>query len=179
MNKNIEKARSTNEKVNRCTWPVPCSRPAAARKSQRGPAPAYCEEADAPGQPIHNALNAYRMKIKPDLSDSDNGGEDRTPVATAARTAAMALDRAEQLVAALRETAEHVAESIHTAGDPDAAATQIAAAIADAEEERNQARTQAARDKAARLNAEARAEAAHKAAWAQTVIATGLYRSRF
>src|SRR2546421_2390423 len=103
-----------------CRWPVGCARAPAPRQAARGPAPIYGEQADGPGQPVHNALNAWRAKSTGGQPPTSTG-EDRAPVATAARTAGQALDRAEQLTAALRETAELVAEAIRTTGDPDAA----------------------------------------------------------
>src|SRR5512135_3462129 len=136
-----------------------CTRPPAARRGTRGPAPVYCEQADVPGQPVHNPLNAWRAKTRPgDVPQGeDSQASVRTPVAEAVRTAGSALDRAEQLAAALRETAEQLAEAVATAGDPDAAAAQISAQVADAGELAGEARAAAAREKAARLAAERRA----------------------
>ena len=57
------------------------------------------------------------------------------PVATAIKTASGTLDRAGQLAAALRETSEHLAGALATAGNPGAVAAQIGAQLADAREE--------------------------------------------
>ena len=134
-----------------------CARPPAPRRGTRGPAPVYCEQADEPGQPVHNPLNAWRAKTRPAGWRPDEDPQaGRAPVAEAIRTASGTLDRAEQLAAALRETAEHLAESLATAADPDAAAAQISAQIADADDARQAAESLAAREKAARIAAEAR-----------------------
>ena len=117
----------------------------------------YCEQADDPGQPVHNPLNAWRAKTRPaGMAAGEDPQAGRAPVAEAIRTASGTLDRAEQLAAALRETAEHLAESLATAADPDAAAAQISAQIADADDARQAAESLAAREKAARIAAEAR-----------------------
>src|SRR6266704_4075761 len=142
-----------------CRWePEPgrrCPRPPAPRRGSRGPAPVYCEQAGGPGQPGDSPLNAWRAKTRPaGAAEGEDPGAGRAPVAEAARTAGSALDRAEQLAAALAETAEQLAEAIRTAGDPDAAAAQISAQVADAEEAAGQARAAAARETAARLAAE-------------------------
>ena len=141
-----------------------CPRPPAPRRGTRGPAPVYCEQADEPGQPVHNPLNAWRAKTRTaDTADQDPQAG-RAPVAEAIRTASGTLDRAEQLAAALRETAEHLAEALATAADPDAAAAQISAQIADADDARQTAESAAAREKAARIAAEARADEARQMA---------------
>ena len=115
-----------------CRWEYEdgqrCARPPAPRRGTRGPAPVYCEQADEPGQPVHNPLNAWRAKTRPaGVADDEDPQAGRAPVAEAIRTAGSTLDRAEQLAAALRETAEHLAEALATAADPDAAAAQISA----------------------------------------------------
>src|SRR5215831_19462901 len=123
-----------------CRWPYadgrPCTRAPAARQGSRGPAPAYCGQADGPGQPVHTPLNAYRARARRAASPAgdDGAGDSGAPVTEAIGTAGGALDRAEQLHAALRETLELLAESLAAASDPDAAAAQIAAQVADAEE---------------------------------------------
>ena len=91
----------------------------AARTAARHPgqAPVYCEQADEPGQPVHNPLNAWRAKTRGTEADGADSPEERAPVATAIRTASGTLDRAEQLAAALRETTEHLAEALATAAD--------------------------------------------------------------
>src|SRR5215472_13912736 len=142
-----------------CRWePEPgrrCTRPPAPRRGSRGPAPVYCEQADGPGQPVHNPLNAWRAKTRPaGAAEGEDSGGGRAPVAEAARTAGSALDRAEQLAAALAETAEQLAEAIRTTGDPDAAAAQIQAQVQDADDARQAAESAAARERAARLAAE-------------------------
>ena len=97
-----------------CRWEYEpgrrCTRPPAARRGARGPAPLYCEQADGPGQPVHNPLNAWRAKARP-----GDTADESAPVTEAVRTAGSALDRAEQLAAALRETAEQLAEALATA----------------------------------------------------------------
>ena len=145
-----------------CQWPYEdqrqCTRSPAPRRGSRGPAPIYCGQADGPGQRVHSALNAHRAKTRPAASSQDgdlDGG--RAPVTEARATAASALDRAEQLHAALRETTEHLAEALADAGDPDAAAAQIAAQVADAGERAAVAQAAADRETAARLTAETRA----------------------
>ena len=149
-----------------CRWPGECSRPAAAKRGTRGPAPSYCEQAD-PGGPVHNALNAWRFLQRQGRSpDALEEEPDRAPVTTARVTATNALARGEQLHAALAETLEHFQESLRIAGDPDAAAAQVAAAIADAEEASAGARADAARASAARLVAESEAAEARAAATA-------------
>ncbi|MGH3288431.1 MAG: hypothetical protein ACRDPD_27745, partial [Streptosporangiaceae bacterium] len=148
-----------------CRWEYgqQCTRPPAPRRKPTGPAPVYCEQGDAPGQPVHNPLNAWRAKTRP-AGPTDDPQAERTPVATAIKTASGALDRAEQLAAALRETAEHLAEALATAGNPDAAAAQIDAQLADAREEAARQGAAADRETAARLTAEARAEEARQMA---------------
>src|SRR2546430_205240 len=91
-----------------CRWEYEsgqqCTRPPAPRRGARGPAPVYCEQADEPGQPVHNPLNAWRAKTRADAAGQDPDPQaERAPVATAIRTADGALDRAEQLAAALRD----------------------------------------------------------------------------
>src|SRR5438477_4485940 len=100
-----------------CRWEYEsgqqCTRPPAPRRGTRGPAPVYCEQADEPGQPVHNPLNAWRAKTRPTAEAAGDDHEaERAPVATAIKTAGSALDRAEQLAAALRETTEHLAEAL-------------------------------------------------------------------
>jgi chromosome segregation ATPase len=151
-----------------CGWPGACSRPAAAKRGTRGPAPMYCEEADKPGGTVHNALNAWRFlqrqgRSGPDVLDEES---DRAPVTTALVTADNALQRGKQLHAAWAETQEQFTEALRIAGDPDAAAAQVAAAIADAEESAAGARAGAARASAARLVAESEAAEARAAATA-------------
>src|ERR1035441_256355 len=90
--------------------------------------------ASGPGQPVHNPLNAWRAKTRPGEAPQEDSQAGRAPVAEAVKTAGSALNRAEQLAAALRETAEQLMEAVATAGDPDAAAAQISAQVADAEE---------------------------------------------
>src|ERR1700730_16325486 len=152
----------------RCRWEYEpgkrCTRPTAPRRGTRGPAPVYCEQADAPGQPVHNPLNAWRAKTRPTDSAGENPQAGRAPVAEAIRTAGNALDRAEQRAAALREPAEQLAEAMATAADPDAAAAQISAQVADAEEQAGEARAATARERAARLAAEADAKDARQRA---------------
>jgi len=65
----------------------------------------YCEQADGPGQPVHNPLNAWRAKTRPAGAEDADPQAGRAPVTEAVRTAGNTLDRAEQLAAALRETA--------------------------------------------------------------------------
>ncbi|MGO9788452.1 MAG: hypothetical protein ACLP8S_02680, partial [Solirubrobacteraceae bacterium] len=105
-----------------CRWSEDgrqCTRPPAARRGARGPAPVYCEQADGPGQPVHNPLNAWRAKTRPgDAPQGEDSQAGRAPVAEAVKTAGSALNRAEQLAAALRETAEQLSEAVATAGDP-------------------------------------------------------------
>src|SRR4249920_419295 len=147
-----------------CRWEYEdgrrCTRPAAPRRGTRGPAPVYCEQADGPGQPVHNPLNAWRAKTRPAGAEDTDPQAGRAPVTEAVRTAGNTLDRAEQLAAALRETAEHLAEALATAADPDAAEAQISARVVDAEEARQAAEALATREKATRLTAQARADAA-------------------
>src|ERR1035437_5654436 len=146
-----------------CRWEYEtgqCTRPPAPRRGTRGPAPVYCEQADGPGQPVHNPLNAWRTKTRPAGAEDAGPQAGRAPVTEAARTAGNALDRAEQLAAALRETAEHLAEALATATDPDAAEAQVSARVVDAEEARQAAEALATREKAARITAETRATAA-------------------
>ncbi|MGH3234242.1 MAG: hypothetical protein ACRDOH_13505, partial [Streptosporangiaceae bacterium] len=151
-----------------CRWEYEdgqqCTRPPAPRRGARGPAPVYCEQADGPGQPAHNPLNAWRAKTRPADADDDDTQAARTPVAEAIKTAGNTLDRAEQLAAALRETAEHLAEALATAGNPDAAAAQIDAQLADVREEAARQKAAADRETAARLTAEARAGEARQMA---------------
>ena len=147
-----------------CRWEYEsgqqCTRPPAPRRGTRGPAPVYCEQADGPGQPVHNPLNAWRAKTRPAGAEDADPQAGRAPVTEAVRTAGNTLDRAEQLAAALRETAEHLTEALATATDPDAAEAQISARVVDAEEARQAAEALATREKAARITAETRADAA-------------------
>src|ERR1700757_1626706 len=134
-----------------CRWEYDdghrCTRPPAPRRGTRGPAPVYCEQANEPGQPVHNPLNAWRAKTRPAAGAAGDDHEaERAPVATAIRTAGGALDRAEQLAAALRETTEHLAEALATAATPDAAAAQIQAQVQDADDARQAAESAAARE---------------------------------
>jgi colicin import membrane protein len=151
-----------------CRWEYEsgqqCTRSPAPRRGTRGPAPVYCEQADGPGQPVHNPLNAWRAKTRPAGAEDADPQAGRAPVTEAVRTAGNTLDRAEQLAAALRETAEHLAEALATATDPAAAEAQISARVVDAEEEADQARATATRETAARLAAETRAEEARQMA---------------
>ena len=141
-----------------CRWEYEsgqqCTRPPAPRRGTRGPAPVYCEQADGPGQPVHNPLNAWRAKTRPAGVEDADSQAGRAPVTEAVRTAGNTLDRAEQLAAALRETAEHLTEALATAADPDAAEAQISARVVDAEEARQAAEALATREKAARITAE-------------------------
>jgi len=102
-----------------CRWEYEdgnqCTRPPAPRRGTRGPAPVYCEQADSPGQAVHNPLNAWRAKTRGTEAEGIDFPEERAPVATAIKTAGSTLDRAEQLAAALRETTEHLAEALATA----------------------------------------------------------------
>ena len=147
-----------------CRWHG-CTRLAALRRGKTGPAPAYCEQADD-GGPEHNPLNAWRAKKR--ISDPQAG---RTPVAEAVATAGNALDRAEQLSAALRETAEHLAEALRDAADPVAIDAQIFTQVSDARAEAAQARADADRDRVARITAEATAREATQAAEAMAAQA--------
>src|SRR5438094_1602539 len=101
-----------------CRWEYEsgqqCTRPPAPRRGTRGPAPVYCEQADAPGQPVHNPLNAWRTKTRTGDTAHQDAQADRTPVATAIKTAGATLDRAEQLAAVLREATEALAEALAT-----------------------------------------------------------------
>src|SRR5207302_9802393 len=127
-----------------CRWEYEtgqqCTRPPAARRGARGPAPVYCEQADGPGQPVHNPLNAWRAKTRPAGAEDADPQAGRAPVTEAVRTAGNTLDRAEQLAAALRETAEHLAEALATATDPAAAEAQTSARVVGAAEGAEQAR---------------------------------------
>src|SRR6266550_3437128 len=152
-----------------CRWEYEsgqqCIRPPAPRRGTRGPAPVYCEQADEPGQPVHNPLNAWRAKTRADAAGQDPDPQaERAPVATAIRTADGALDRAEQLAAALRETTEHLTEALATAANPQAAAAQIQAQVQDADDARQAAESMATRERDARIKAEARAGEAGQAA---------------
>ena len=111
----------------------------------------YCEQADGPGQPVHNPLNAWRAKTRAGDTPGPDPQAERAPVAEAVRTAGNTLDRAEQLAAALRETAEHLAEALATAADPDAAEAQIQARSLTPREARQAAESLATREKAARI----------------------------
>src|ERR1019366_8082573 len=107
-----------------------CTRPPKPRQGERGPAPAYCWESDeGPGQPVHNPVNAHRARARQAASGEPEPS--RAPVSEARATAASSMDRCEQLGAALRETLELFEEALAAAGDPDAAAAQIAAQVAD------------------------------------------------
>ena len=147
-----------------CRWEYEderqCTRPPAPRRGTRGPAPVYCEQADGPGQPVHNPLNAWRAKTKAGDTPGQDPQAERAPVATAVKTAGSTLDRAEQLAAALRETTEHLAEALATAADPGAAAAQIQAQVQDADDARQAAESLATRERDARIRAEAQAGAA-------------------
>ena len=116
-----------------CRWEYDdgrrCTRPPAPRRGTRGPAPVYCEQADTPGQPEHNPLNAWRAKTRTGDPEDQASQADRTPVATAIKTAGSTLDRAEQLAAVLREAVEALAEALATAADPDEVVTQIQAQV--------------------------------------------------
>ena len=91
---------------------------------------------------MHNPLNAWRAKTRAAGAEDADPQAGRAPVAEAVKTAGNTLDRAEQLAAALRETAEHLAEALATAANPDATDAQIEAQVVDATEEADQAAEQ-------------------------------------
>ena len=121
-----------------CRWEYEdgrqCPRQPALRRGTRGPAPVYCEQADAPGQPVHNPLNAWRAKTRTGDTAHQDAQADRTPVATAIKTAGATLDRAEQLAAVLREATEALAEALATVADPNEVVAQIQAQVQDADD---------------------------------------------
>ena len=80
---------------------------AAGRARPRLRHDAGCEQA-GPGQPVHNPLNAWRAKTRPGEAPQEDSQAGRAPVAEAVKTAGSALNRAEQLAAALRETGEQL-----------------------------------------------------------------------
>src|SRR5690349_8033495 len=124
---------------NECQWEHwNCTRPreAKVRPDAPGPRPKFCGQADDPDASgpaglVHNASTQWREYERQRRGAAASvpaiEEEDPAPVRRATKTAGDALDRAEKLHAALRETAEQIAESIRVAGDPRAAEAQIAA----------------------------------------------------
>src|SRR6195256_4560762 len=70
-----------------CRWEYEsgpqCTRSPALRRGTRGPAPVYCEQADGPGQPVHNPLNAWRAKTRPAGAEDADPQAGRAPVTEA------------------------------------------------------------------------------------------------
>src|ERR1035441_5789854 len=70
-----------------CRWEYEtgqqCARTRAPRRGTRGPAPVYCEQADGPGQPVHNPLNAWRTKTRPAGAEDADPQAGRAPVTEA------------------------------------------------------------------------------------------------
>ena len=124
----------------------------------------YCEQADAPGQPAHNPLNAWRAKTRTGDAAHQDAQADRAPVATAIKTAGATLDRAEQLAAVLREATEALAEALATVADPDEVVKEIQAQVQDADDAKQAAESLAVRERNARLEAETRTREARQAA---------------
>lgn len=140
--------------VSRCQWPQGCVRAVKPTGAARGPQwTKYCQHAE-PGQPIHNGANAWALKRDSHTDRQPVPADDRRPVTTAVTTASSVIERVEVVTGSLRELVELLVEALRTASDPDAAAAQIEAAIADAQQETSQARAHAARETAARIHAE-------------------------
>lgn len=147
-----------------CQWPPGCVRAAKPTGAARGPQwTKYCQQGEH-GQPIHNAANAWALKRDTHTDRQDVPAQDRHPVTTAIKTASSVIERVEVVTGSLRELAELLAQALRTISDPDAAAAQIEAAIADAQQETSQARAHAARETTARLHAEHAREKALAAA---------------
>src|SRR5258708_26176860 len=95
-----------------CRWEYEsgqqCTRSPAPRRGTRGPAPVYCEQADGPGQPVHNPLNAWRAKTRPAGAEDADPQAARAPATQADRTARNPLDRAAQLAATPRPAAQRL-----------------------------------------------------------------------
>src|SRR6516164_10849853 len=102
-----------------CKWDLypdghRCPRPRAPRQGTRGPRLRdYCEQADAPGEPVHNPGNHWRALQKlPDAAQGDRASDAArsAPTMTTARLTGTELlqsagaytDRLEAIVAGLR-----------------------------------------------------------------------------
>ncbi len=138
-----------------CRWG--CGRPTPPRTGARGPIPGDCGLLDPEHGFVHNPQNWLRRKqgkLNPGQPAGPVDPDDARPVDKARRTAVDIQSRIEVAAASLAETVEHLQEALRTAGDPDAAAAQIAAAVADAEEKKAQAKAAYDREHAARIEAE-------------------------
>ncbi len=108
-----------------------CPRAQAPRRGERGPGRDYCEQADGPGEPVHNPANAWRARQR--LRDAaqarlaaDAGAGRSAPTMTKARltgtellqSAGVYADRLEAIAAGLRE-------ALAGATDPAAAEAEI------------------------------------------------------
>src|SRR5438105_1155397 len=99
-----------------CRWEYEdeqrCTRPPAPRRGTRGPAPVYCEQADEPGQPVHNPLNAWRAKTRTvDTADQDPQ-TGRAPVAEAIAARAELRDKIIEHEAARQAIRQEADEAI-------------------------------------------------------------------
>src|SRR5207248_1354078 len=145
-----------------CRWEYEngqrCTRPPAPRRGARGPAPVYCEQADSPGQPVHNPLNAWQAQAA--QADAEAARADAASARTELRDRIIEHDQARQAIRqeadqAIRQARAEAAEAIQRAeADADAAVRAAETRIAETEQ---QARELADR---ARADAEALVRAA-------------------
>src|SRR5262249_27460998 len=121
-----------------------------------GSLPGYCYEADAPGQPVHNPVNAYRERQRLAAKAAGRPVEDQDrPVSTARLRAGSIRDEALSALETGLERYTQVVEELRTLSDPEAAAVETAADLAEAEQHVAEARNQAAQAEAARAAAQA------------------------
>lgn len=109
----------------RCEFPG-CTRPSRSETGTGRP-PKYCEEADPAGGPVHNRLNAYRLRqARPravDVAEASPGTVRPVSIATMGLEQAIAgfLAGADALATQLTAVTTHV----RTASDLDAAVAEV------------------------------------------------------
>ena len=127
-----------------CKWDLypdghRCPRTRAPRRGKRGPQLRdYCEQADAPGEPVHNpgnhwqALKRIRAAAQADAAGDTGPGQPILTMASARLTGAELLQSAAARADQLEAIAARLREAITAATDPATAEAEIAQIQADA-----------------------------------------------
>ncbi|MGH3404848.1 MAG: hypothetical protein ACRDRJ_20425 [Streptosporangiaceae bacterium] len=115
--------------VQQCAYPG-CDQPVAARGSDRGAKPKYCDDAS------HNPLNAHRERRKREAGATgqrveETGGQ---PVTIGLTRAAELVRKLEQLTAQHADTLARAITELHSAADPESAEAEVYAARTSADQ---------------------------------------------
>ena len=111
-----------------CAWPG-CERPRAPAP-RTGRPPAYCQQADADTERIHDAETAKLARKAAEAADA--------PVSSAQATFSDAVARLDRQAATITDTYHGIVEALATLGDADAVLLEMHTLMAELERERRQ-----------------------------------------